>query len=105
MVGTKKVTTQLLDLSIKENFESVKDGTGKPLSMLEGAEELLGEIGAVINNLVKKVTSIVNSILSAIGNVISNVMKFIGKILGAIANAVKNAIKALMNILGIPMDA
>lgn len=105
MVGTKKVTTQLLDLSIKENFESVKDGTGKPLSMLEGAEELLGEIGAVINNLVKKVTSIVNSILSAIGNVISNVMKFVGKILGAIANAVKSAIKSLMNILGIPMDA
>lgn len=104
-VGTKKVTTQLLDLSIKKNFESVKDGTGKPLSELEGILEPFGELGKTINNLVNKVKSVVNNILSAIGNVIRSVAKWIGKILSAIGGAIKAALKYVMGLLGIPYDA
>ena len=104
-VGTKKVTTQLLDLSIKKNFESVKDGTGKPLSELEGMLEPFGELGKTISNLVNKVKSVVNKILSAIGNVIKSVAKFIGKILSAIGGAIKAALKYVMGLLGIPLDA
>lgn len=104
-VGTKKVTSQLLDLSIKKNFESVKDGTGKPLSMLEGEDSPFGELGKTISNLVNKVKSVVNKILSAIGNVIKSVAKFINKILSAIGGAIKAALKYVMGLLGIPYDA
>nr|DAX15857.1 MAG TPA: hypothetical protein [Caudoviricetes sp.] len=104
-VGVKKVTTQLLDLSIKNNFESVKDGTGKPLAEGEGELSPFGELGSTITNLVNKIKSVVNNILSAIGNVIKSVSKFIGKIMSAIAGAIKAALKYVMGLLGIPLDA
>lgn len=100
-VGTKKITTQLLDLSVKDNFESVLDGTGKPLSILDSLG--FGELGSTINKLINKVKSVVNKILSAIGNVLSKIGAFIKRILKAIGDILKPIFKELMRILGIPL--
>ena len=85
-VGMKKITTQILNETIKTNFESLKDGTGKPLKQNDGEEsnslldkaldgldsikEIMGSVGNVISGLVKTATNIVNKILSAVKSVI-----------------------------------
>lgn len=119
-VGMKKITTQILNETIKTNFESLKDGTGKPLKQNDGEEsnslldkaldgldsikEIMGSVGNVISGLVKTAMNIVNKILSAVKSVMDTAMGFINKIVSAVAGVVKKAIAAIMNIVRIPMQ-
>ena len=119
-VGTKKVTTQVLNQTIKTNFESIKDGTGKPLKQSEGegedtsllgkamdgldkVTEIVGKVTSAITGLIKSVTDVVNKIISGVKSIISTAMGFVNKIIEAVKGIVKDVISKIMNILGIPL--
>ena len=111
-VATKKIDTKILNSSIKENFESVKDGTGKALSQFDSSlDSLFSTIGDIVDKAMEAVGKVVNTVMSVVdkvmktvGNIIGKVMGIVGKIISGIANIVRSAISGILNILKVPME-
>lgn len=111
-VATKKIDTKVLSNSIKENFESVRDGTGKALSKFEeGLDSLFSTIDNLIDTALKAVGKVVNTVMSVIdkvlqtvNKVVNKVMSIVGKIIKGIAGIIRTAISGIMNILKIPLQ-
>lgn len=102
-VGKKVITTQLLDVSVNKNFESVKDGVGKPLSMA-ASDALLGEdiksFDVKLESFINALGNTLQNITSNLGNIAGNVKGAIENIIGGISNAVSNFISKVLQTAG-----
>lgn len=116
-VGMKKVTTQILNQAIKTNFESVKDGTGLPLTQsdtghslldvplnaLESITDVMNSVSGAISNLAQSVKDIVSNIIKSAKEFLKPITNLISKIITAVSGIVKNTLSNIMRVIGIPM--
>lgn len=117
-VGRKKLSTQILNQAIKTNFESVKDGTGLPLTQADAKgntilDTPLNAIGAIsdtvntvssaISNLAQSVTDIVSNIVTTAKEFLKPITNVISKVVNAVSGIVKKTLSTVMRAVGVPM--
>lgn len=93
MVGKKHIKTKLLDLSVKNNFETVKDGTGKPLPT-----NILNQGAESVQDGVKDVTSFLQDVNKSTKAYIENSLSgasMVNDAINSATNTVKDGVSAV----------
>lgn len=119
MVGVKNNTTvaefnKLLRNSLVTNFESLMDGTGKPLDANDGSFSMLpgmGEAGGFIKSIsegIKRistaVSNVINKVLTAAKGIVSKVTSFVSKVMSAVKNVIKQVASYIGKVLQVPLQ-
>lgn len=104
-VGKKNIKTKLIDVSTKLNFESVMDGTGKPLGMSDSKgflDSMLDDAGAgELGNLENLSSAAVDAISkNEIATTISEALSSVGASIGAVVDGVLKAAGGVIKSVG-----